>query len=284
MTDTFSIPELPLKFAITGALEILNTYFAWLFNAFSVTVEAMNDVVIAALIAVPPALFIVATTAFLVLRRRYSAAITVCLGLLLIWNLEYWMASLHTVSIVILATIPALLLGLPTGVLIAETKWARAVLMPVLDLMQTLPAFVYLIPSVLFFGVGPVPGAVATAIFALPPFARSVALGLGEVPKHIVEVGHAVGLTRVQILVKIKVPLAMPFLLAGLSQAVMMSLSMVVIASLIGAPGIGTEVVASLSQMDFALGIESGLCIVILAITVERLLEASIAGNWFWRR
>jgi ABC-type proline/glycine betaine transport system permease subunit len=284
MTEPFDIPELPLKQFVTDSLEFSNTYLAWFFNAFSVLVESMNSVILIVLNAIHPAVFIVAITAFLVLRRRATAAATVCVGLMLIWNIQYWSSSLDTMSLVILATLPALFLGLPTGVLIAEAKWARTFLLPVLDMMQTLPAFVYLIPSVLFFGVGPVPGVVATAIFALPPFARSVALGLSEVPRQFIEVGHAVGLGRMRILTKIKIPLAKPFLLAGLSQAVMMSLSMVVIASLIGAPGIGAEVVTSLSQMDFAVGIEAGLCIVILAITVERILEATIAGNWLWRR
>lgn len=284
MTEPFVIPELPLKQFVTDSLEFLNTYLSWFFDAFSVLVEWMNSVILIVLNAIHPAVFILALTAFLVLRRRTTAAATVCVGLMLIWSIQYWSPSLHTMSLVILATLPALFLGLPTGVLIAEVKWARALLLPVLDMMQTLPAFVYLIPSVLFFGVGPVPGVVSTAIFALPPFARSVALGLSEVPRQYIEVGHAVGLGRMDILTKIKIPLAKPFLLAGLTQAVMMSLSMVVIASLIGAPGIGAEVVTSLSQMDFAVGIEAGLCIVILAITVERVLEAAIAGNWLWRR
>ncbi|MFN3833907.1 MAG: ABC transporter permease [Allorhizobium sp.] len=284
MTDPFGIPQLPLKQLITAAIELLNIYFASLFAAFAATIDVMNHIILQVLNAIPPAASIIAIVAFLILRYRIAAAATVCVGLLLIWNLGYWSASLTTVSLVILGTLPALILGLPMGVLIAEAKWARAVFLPALDLMQTLPAFVYLIPSVLFFGVGPVPGVVATAVFALPPFARSVALGLSEVPWPVVEVGHAVGLGRLQILTKIKLPLSMPFFLAGVSQAVMMSLSMVVIASLIGAPGIGAEVVTSLSQMDFGIGIEAGLCIVILAITVERLLEATIAGNWLWKQ
>lgn len=284
MIDGFTIPQLPLKQAISQFIAFLNVHLSWLFAAFVSLVQGIDDVIRLTLKGIPPLALIVLAAAFLILRAQMAAGLLVGLGLLMIWNIGLWPASLDTMSLLVLATVPALVLGLPVGILIAEFRWSRNLLVPILDLMQTVPAFVYLIPSVLFFGVGAVPGVVATIIFALPPFARAVALGLGEIPAHFVELGRSVGLGKARLLLKIKLPLAMPYMLTGISQTVMMSLSMVVIASLIGAPGVGTRVVESLSQMDFAAGIEAGLSIVVLAITIERILDAAIAGRWIWRR
>jgi ABC-type proline/glycine betaine transport system permease subunit len=284
MIDGFNIPQLPLKHAISQFIKFLNVHLSWLFAAFVTVVQGIDDMIRLTLKGIPPLALIGLVAAFLILRARLAAGLLVCLGLLMIWNIGLWPASLDTVSLLVLATVPALVLGLPVGILIAEFRWSRNLLVPILDLMQTVPAFVYLIPSVLFFGVGAVPGVVATIIFALPPFARAVALGLDEIPAHFVELGRSVGLSKARLLLKIKLPLAMPYMLTGISQTVMMSLSMVVIASLIGAPGVGTRVVESLSQMDFAAGIEAGLSIVVLAITIERVLDAAIGGRWIWRR
>ncbi|SED45192.1 proline/glycine betaine ABC transporter permease [Rhodobacter sp. 24-YEA-8] len=284
MLDILTIPQLPLKRLISDFIDLLGSSFSGLFAAFASIIQMADTALRQGLNSIPPAAMILLIVGYLLCRRRGLAAPLVGLGLAMVWNIGSWGAALDTVSLLILATLPALGFGLAIGVVIAESRWARSLLEPVLDLMQTLPAFVYLIPSVLFFGVGAVPGVIATAIFALPPFARAVALGLSEVPAQFVEVGRSVGLTDPALLLKVKIPLATPYMLTGLSQTVMMSLSMVVIASLIGAPGLGTQVVESLSQMDFALGIEAGLCIVILAITIERILEAGIAGRWIWKR
>lgn len=284
MLDILTIPQLPLKRLISDFIDLLGSSFSGLFAAFASIIQMADTALRHGLNSIPPAAMILLIVGYLLCRRRGLAAPLVGLGLAMVWNIGSWGAALDTVSLLILATLPALGFGLAIGVVIAESRCARSLLEPVLDLMQTLPAFVYLIPSVLFFGVGAVPGVIATAIFALPPFARAVALGLSEVPAQFVEVGRSVGLTAPALFFKVKIPLATPYMLTGLSQTVMMSLSMVVIASLIGAPGLGTQVVESLSQMDFALGIEAGLCIVILAITIERILEAGIAGRWIWKR
>jgi glycine betaine/proline transport system permease protein len=284
MIDRIDIPQLPLKQAISSSISFLNQHLSWLFGAFSTVIQTFDVIIRSALHWIPSLLLIALISGFLAARRRYATAILTGLSLLLVLNIGMMPATLDTIALLIIATLPALILGLPIGILIAEFRSARSVLVPILDLMQTVPAFVYLIPSVLFFGVGVVPGVIATAIFALPPFARAVALGLGEVAHQFVEVGHSVGLTEGKLLAKVKLPLAMPYILTGMSQAVMMSLSMVVIASLIGAPGVGTRVIESLSQMDFGVGIEAGITIVVLAITIERILEAAIAGKWIWKR
>lgn len=196
------------------------------------------------------------------------------LGLGLIYWMGFWDEMINTFVLVVVSTFIILLIGIPLGIWCARHKNGNSVVRPILDFMQTMPAFVYLIPAILFFSVGNVPGVIATVIFSLPPAVRMTALGIKEVPKEIVEASIAFGCTSRQTLFKVQIPLAMSTILAGVNQVIMLALSMVVIASMVGAGGLGESVYAGIQQADVALGFEAGLCIVILAIILDRMTQS----------
>lgn len=196
------------------------------------------------------------------------------LGLSLIVLMGFWEETMNTLVLVIVATILILTVGIPLGIWCARNKRVFMVVRPLLDFMQTMPAFVYLIPAILFFSVGNVPGVIATVIFSLPPAVRMTTLGIRNVPKEVVEASVAFGCTGKQTLLKVQIPLAMPTILAGVNQVIMLALSMVVIASMVGAGGLGESVYAGIQQADVALGFEAGLCIVILAIILDRMTQS----------
>lgn len=180
---------------------------------------------------------------------------------------------MQTLALVLSSTGMALLLGIPLGIWMAGSGRCNKILQPALDCMQTMPAFVYLIPAVLFFGLGTVPGAFATIIFALPPVARLTALGLRQVPKNVVEAARSFGATPSQLLFKVELPLALPTILAGINQTIMMSLSMVVVAAMISAGGLGEVVLKGITQMKIGMGFEGGIAVVILAIVLDRITQ-----------
>lgn len=196
------------------------------------------------------------------------------LGLTLIYLMGFWTETMDTLVLVIVSTFLILLLGIPLGIWCARNNKVHAVVRPILDFMQTMPAFVYLIPAILFFSVGNVPGVIATVIFSLPPAVRMTTLGIKNVPREVVEASIAFGCTGVQTLFKVQIPLAMSTILAGVNQVIMLALSMVVIASMVGAGGLGESVYAGIQQADVALGFEAGLCIVILAIILDRTTQS----------
>ncbi|WP_246222886.1 ABC transporter permease [Draconibacterium halophilum] len=193
---------------------------------------------------------------------------------MLIWAMGYWEEAIQTTTLVIVATIIALLFGIPLGIWAARSNTANAIIRPILDLMQTMPAFVYLIPAIFFFSVGNTPGVIATVIFSLPPAVRLTSLGIRNVPSDVIEAGHAFGATDKQILFKIQLPLAKTTILAGINQVILLALSMVVIASMVGAKGLGAIVYQGIQQNDIAKGFESGLGIVVLAIILDRITQA----------
>lgn len=195
------------------------------------------------------------------------------LGLVFIYYIGFWEETMITLSLVLASAFIALLVGIPLGIWSAKSPTARNIIRPILDLMQTMPAFVYLIPAVLFFGLGTVPGAFATIIFSMPPVVRLTLLGIQQVPEDSVEATRAFGATPSQLLFKVQLPLAMPTILAGVNQTIMMSLSMVVIASMIGAKGLGIIVLQGISQLRIGLGFESGLAVVLLAIILDRITQ-----------
>jgi len=201
------------------------------------------------------------------------------LGLLLIWGMGFWEPTMETLALVLSSTFIALLIGVPLGVWTAYSDRCDKILRPVLDFMQTMPAFVYLIPAVLFFGLGPVPGAFATVIFAMPPVVRLTGLGIRQVPKNIVEATTSLGATRWQLLFKVQLPLALPTILTGVNQTIMMSLSMVVIAAMIAAGGLGEIVLKGITQMKIGLGFEGGIAVVILAIILDRITQGVAKKN-----
>lgn len=194
-------------------------------------------------------------------------------GLIFIYYMGFWEETMLTLALVLASAFIALLFGIPLGIWSAKSSTAEVIIRPILDLMQTMPAFVYLIPAVLFFGLGTVPGAFATIIFSMPPVVRLTLLGIQQVPSDSVEATRAFGATPSQLLFKVELPLAMPTILAGVNQTIMMSLSMVVIASMIGAKGLGIIVLQGISQLRIGLGFESGLAVVLLAIILDRITQ-----------
>ncbi len=201
-------------------------------------------------------------------------AIFTLIGFLLIYNLGFWVVTMETLALVLTAVLVALVFAIPTGIWAAKSNTAQNIIRPILDFMQTLPAFVYLIPAVLFFKLGEVPAVVSTLIFALPPAVRLTSLGIRQVPKDIKEAGKSFGSTPNQILFKVELPVALPTILAGINQTIMLALSMVVIAGMIGAGGLGNEVLKGITQLQIGLGFESGISIVILAIFLDRVTQA----------
>jgi glycine betaine/proline transport system permease protein len=265
------LAPLPLPDAINALIHWMQFNLDPVFGPFKATITTIDQWARDFLFAVPPYVVIGAAAGCMIWRRRFIAASGIALGLAIIVNLGLWRPAMDTVALVAIASGLSILVGVPTAILIAESRTAKAAVVPLLDYMQSTPAFVYLIPAVIFFGIGAVPGVLATAAFALPPVTRAVALGLEQVDPRLVEAGRAFGASRFQILCKVKLPLAGTYLQVGLNQCIMMALSMVVICSLIGARGLGVEVITALTQMNLAKGIEAGICVVLLAMVLDHL-------------
>jgi ABC-type proline/glycine betaine transport system permease subunit len=185
-----------------------------------------------------------------------------------------WLEAMQTLAVVVVATVIAVAIGVPVGIWAARSRRASSIVRPVLDFMQTLPVFVYLIPAVFFFGIGVVPGVVATTVFAIPPAVRLTELGIRSVDKEVVEAAIAFGAKPRQMLREVQLPLAMPSIMAGVNQTLMLALSMVVIAGLVGAGGLGAVVVRGISTLDVGAGFEGGIAVVFLAIYLDRLTSA----------
>jgi len=235
--------------------------------------------VVSLLEAFPSFLFIVVVCALtLVLTRKVLLTVGVGVGLALIDNLGLWSLSMDTLALVLVAAGTAVLLGIPLGILSARNARVEAVVKVFLDFMQTMPSFVYLIPVVIFFGLGNVPGMIATVVFAIPPVVRLTSLGIKQVPKELNEVADSFGSSRWQKLSFVQLPVAMPTIRAGINQCVMLSLSMVVIASMIGAKGLGYNVLVAIQRVDVGMGFEAGLAIVIIAVILDRVSQ-SLGGK-----
>jgi glycine betaine/proline transport system permease protein len=196
------------------------------------------------------------------------------IGFLLIIGMDLWIPTVESLALVLSATFFALLIGIPVGIAAARSETVHNITRPILDFMQTMPAFVYLIPAVIFFGLGKVPGAMATLIFAMPPAVRLTSLGIRQVPEEVVEAGQAFGATPRQLLFKAQLPIAMITILAGVNQTIMLALSMVVIGGMIGAGGLGEVVLSGITQLKLGLGFEGGIAVVILAIYLDRVTQA----------
>lgn len=207
------------------------------------------------------------------LHRSIGLVIFVVLALLLILNLGYWQEMLETFVLVLCATLFSVVLGVPIGILAAHRPWLYTLLRPILDLMQTIPTFVYLIPTLVLFGLGVVPGLISTVIFAIAAPIRLTYLGISKVPEELVEAGKAFGATPMKLLYKVELPAAMPNIMAGITQCIMLSLSMVVISALVGADGLGKPVVRALNTVNISQGFEAGLAIVLVAIILDRICK-----------
>jgi len=266
--------KLPLGEHIAIFVESLTANAAGFFDLISEGLGAAITSLTDVLLWVPPLVLIalIAGLAFF-LQRSVKLVAFVVLALLLVVNLGYWQASMETLSLVTCATLACLVVGVPIGIAAAHRPWLEAGLRPLLDLMQTIPTFVYLIPTLILFGLGVVPGLISTVIFALPAPIRLTTLGIASVPKSLIEAGESFGATRTQLLWKVELPYALPTIMAGVTQCIMLSLSMVVIAALVGADGLGKPVVRALNTVNIADGFEAGLAIVIVAIVLDRLCK-----------
>ena len=232
------------------------------------------------LVWLPPFLIIAAFGALAAwLHKSWKLTAFTVLSLLLIVNLGYWEATMETLALVLYASLFCMVIGVPLGVASAHRPWLFQILRPVLDLMQTIPTFVYLIPTLILFGLGVVPGLISTVIFAIAAPVRLTHLGIISTPKALLEAGESFGCTPRQLLFKVELPSAMPSIMAGLTQCIMLSLSMVVISALVGADGLGKPVVRALNTVNIAQGFEAGLAIVILAIILDRICRRDTNEN-----
>ncbi|GED60150.1 proline/glycine betaine ABC transporter permease [Brevibacillus formosus] len=268
-----AVPKLPIGQWVEGFVEVLGQYKGVLFDPLSIVISAMVTYCSTVLAEIPSLILILLLgAAAWVFAGRASMVFTV-IGLSLIHNLGYWDETIETFGLVLTATMISIVIGIPVGILCARHDTFRNLVTPVLDLMQTMPAFVYLIPAIFFFGLGEVPGVIASVIFALPPIVRLTNLGIRQVPAEMEEAADAFGATGWQKLVKVQLPYAKSTILAGVNQCIMLALSMVVIAAMIGAKGLGADVYRAVSQVDIGRGFEAGLSIVIIAIVLDRLTQ-----------
>jgi len=272
--------KLPVGEAVAVGIEWVKLHGAAVFRVTGTTFGGAIGFVYKMLRAVPPILIILATAVFAWrMQRSLALAIFVIAALLLIMNQGYWQQTLETLSLVLVATLAATAIGVPLGIASARRPSLAAALRPVLDLMQTLPTFVYLIPTLVLFGLGVVPALISTVIFALPAPIRMTQLGIASVPRSLVEAGEAFGATRWQMLLKVELPSASPLIFAGVTQCIMLSLSMVVIAALVGAGGLGVPVVRALNSVQVGMGIEAGIAIVLLAVILDRITRRGPASK-----
>ena len=265
------MPDLEIGVKVDEFINWLLENFPWFFDAISNVVAKPVEWLTAGLLALPIAVVIAAFAAIAWLARRWGFAAFTAIAFVLIASMELWDATMETLAVVLVAATIATAVGIPVGIWAARRRSVSVIARPILDFMQTLPVFVYLIPAVFFFGVGVVPGVVATTIFAIPPAVRLTELGIRQVDREVVEAAHAFGAHPRQILREVQLPLAIQSIMAGVNQVIMLALSMVVVAGLAGAAGLGSVVVRAVTQLDIASGFEGGLAVVLLAIFLDRL-------------
>lgn len=266
--------DIPVDHWITSLVNYLMDNAQTLFDIISIGLDSLTMGIEDMLIFPPVWLLIILLAGLAWWRTSWRFGLFTATALALIVGMGLWFETVTTLALVISATLVSLVLGIPLGVWVARSDRVERVVRPVLDLMQTMPAFVYLIPAAMFFGLGRVPGVVATIIFSMPPAVRLTNLGIRQVPKERVEAGLAFGCTTWQLLFKVQLPSARPSIMAGVNQTIMLALSMVVIASMIGAGGLGDTVLRGIQRLDVGLGFEGGLGVVILAIILDRITQS----------
>ncbi len=266
--------KIPVGKWAAWVFDLMQTYGAWFFDGLSDGMESMIDGILWVLQTPHPFVLIAVFAALTyALQRSWKISLFVILGFAFILNQGYWEETTESLTLVLSACVVCMGIGVPIGIAMAHRPRAYAAMRPILDLMQTLPTFVYLIPAIVFFGIGMVPGLIATVIFVLPAPIRLTHLGVTSTPSALMEAADAFGATARQKLYKVELPYALPQIMAGLNQTIMLSLSMVVIAALVGADGLGVPVVRALNQVNTALGFESGFVIVVVAIMLDRMLR-----------
>jgi glycine betaine/proline transport system permease protein len=272
--DWLTANKIPVGKTAKMIFDWLKDHAGVFFDALSVAMQGLIDAILLVLQGPHPMIIVaafVALTAFL--QRDWKTPLLVLAGFLFILNQGYWKETTESLTLVLSSCVVCRAIGVPIGIAAAHRPRLYAWMRPILDLMQTLPTFVYLIPAIVFFGIGMVPGLIATVIFVLPAPIRLTHLGVSSTPQTLLEAVTAFGGTRRQTLWKVELPYALPQIMAGLNQTIMLSLSMVVIAALVGANGLGVPVVRALNSVNTALGFESGFIIVVVAIILDRMLR-----------
>ncbi len=250
-------------------LDNFQSVFDFISGHISSLVEQLNF----ALGYLPPWVLILILALLAWRLANWGTAVFTVIGLLIVENLGLWDPIVEPTALILVAEVLVILIGIPLGILAAKSDWVDRIIRPILDFMQTMPAFVYLIPAVMLFGLGIVPGVIATVIFALPPLVRLTNLGIRQVPTDLVEAGEAFGSSRMQLLLKVQLPMANPTIMTGINQSIMLALSMVVISAMIGAGGVGSEVLRGIQRLDVGRGFAAGLAVVVLAIIMDRITQ-----------
>jgi glycine betaine/proline transport system permease protein len=266
--------QIPVGPAAVWVVNLVKTDAAGFFNLISNALSFLLDGTANLLLFIPgPLLILVFMLAVWLVKKSWKLTLFVGLALLFVMNQGYWKDTVLTLALILYATLFCMVIGVPLGIAAAHRPWLYRLLRPILDLMQTLPTFVYLIPTLVLFGLGSVPGLISTVVFVLPTPVRLTYLGISSVPRPLIEAGEAFGATKRQLLLKVELRAALPTIMAGFTQVIMLSLSMVVIAALVGAGGLGEPVVDAMETVQIGRGFTSGLAIVILAVILDRVFR-----------
>lgn len=268
-----SIPRIPLAQWTDNFIDYMQVHWGASTQAFSDNIEGIIKGFQHFLIGIPPEAIIIFVALLAWWLAGKKIALFSIVGFFYIYNVKLWVVTMETISMLAAAVLLCIVIGIPMGILAAKNMTIHKILFPILDFMQTLPAFVYLLPAIPFFGLGVVPGVITTIIFAMPPVIRLTDLGLKQVPEELIELGKSFGSTFFQMLFKIELPLARSTILAGINQCIMLSLSMVVIAAMIGAKGLGGVVWRAIQTLKFGMGFEAGVAIVVIAIILDRITQ-----------
>ncbi|MFD2705685.1 ABC transporter permease [Salibacterium lacus] len=271
-----NVPQIPLAEGVTWLTDTITDIFSFIFEPIQEHFGNFMENTSNFLASVPPIIVIllVVIGAFFASGKKFGLAAFSLVGLLLIYNQGAWEQLMSTFTLVLISSLLCVIIGVPFGILMSKSRIAQSIITPVLDFMQTMPAFVYLIPAVAFFSIGMVPGVFASIVFATPPTVRFTNLGIRQVSEELIEASEAFGSTGSQKLFKVEMPMAKQTIMAGINQTVMLALSMVVIASMIGAPGLGRDVLSALQRAEVGSGFVAGLGIVILAIIIDRFTQS----------
>lgn len=270
----FMNPRLPLGDWVADFLEWFTGAFRWLLDFVTLVLGGLFDFLY--LVFASPIYFVMIVILAIIayFAAGWKVALFTLIGFYFVRALDQWDNTMSTLALVLVAVIVALVIAIPLGILAAKVSWISTVVKPILDFMQSMPALAYLVPAIVMFGIGQVPGAIATVIFALPPGVRLTELAIRQVNSEVVEAGQAFGASPGHILSKIQIPLAMPTIMAGINQVIMLALSMVVLAGMVGAEGLGGAVVGAISSLNVSLAVEAGLAVVIVAIFLDRVTAA----------
>ncbi len=273
------IPQIPLAAWVDKMVDWLVTTFGIVFDGITTVLDAFVTGLVDLFNIAPSILFalIFGLLAWWIANKKI--ALFSFIGLLFIDYLGYWGPMLQMLALVLTSVIISVAIGIPIGICASQNHTVRRIVTPILDFMQTMPAFVYLLPAIFFFNIGVVPGVISSVIFSTPPTIRLTTLGIRQVPEDLIEATEAFGSTTMQKLIKVQIPLAMPSIMAGVNQSIMLALSMVVIASMVGAPGLGEEVYRAVTQLKVGVGFEAGLAIVVIAIILDRVTQQAGKGK-----